>query len=111
MITQQRMKAKQKNGRTMFLLICRPAERLPSHQLTLLTSVRSILKSKIVQFHPFDQIEMNVLLCAQILMIITDPSMWTECVLGHQDNDQVCVCYEPNPTIVKCTKKRRCEVS
>lgn len=53
---------------------------------------------------------MNVVLCASLLMLISEPEKWTECVLGHQGAGMLCVCYIPIPSITKCTTKRRCEV-
>jgi len=54
---------------------------------------------------------MNVLLCAQVLSLILDPSAWTECVLGHQNPEkEVCICRIENLRSSKCLRISTCEV-
>ena len=54
---------------------------------------------------------MEAVLCASALMLIREPSSWTECVLGHQNDNTLCVCYIENVAETKCLKKRVCKAS
>ena len=54
---------------------------------------------------------MNALVCAAALLLIREPDEWTECVLGHQEDTTLCVCYRDNLLETKCLKKALCQAS
>lgn len=54
---------------------------------------------------------MNAVICAAALLLIREPDSWTECVLGHQTEDSLCLCYVDNLAKTKCFKKKICKAS
>lgn len=53
---------------------------------------------------------MNALLCAQLLMLVSDSTKWTECVLGHQAEGQTCICRIDYLRVSKCFSTTVCKV-
>ena len=53
---------------------------------------------------------MNILYCAQLLMLVSDTTKWTECVLGNQLEGQSCVCRLDYLKLSKCFATSVCQV-